>query len=119
MPIHSHKERETFYIVKGQLEAFKDGSWQTYGVGTVCDVPGGMKHAWRNVSGESASTLVVMEMRLARFFRSVARPVASVPPGPPSSEVLQRFVQASLAEGHWLGNAADNAAIGINLMSFN
>jgi hypothetical protein len=32
--------------------------------------------------------------------------------------VLQRFAQASLAEGHWLGGAADNAAVGINLLSF-
>jgi hypothetical protein len=57
-------------------------------------------------------------MALARFFRRVGRPVASVPPGPPSTEVLQRFAQASLAEGHWLGGAADNAAVGINLLSF-
>ena len=30
-------------------------------------------------------------------------------------QVLQRFAQASLAEGHWFGIAADNAVVGINL----
>jgi hypothetical protein len=30
-------------------------------------------------------------------------------------QVLQRFAQASLAECHWFGIAADNAVVGINL----
>jgi mannose-6-phosphate isomerase-like protein (cupin superfamily) len=119
VPIHSHADRETFYILEGQLEALKEDSWQTYGMGNVFDVPGGTKHAFRNVSGESASALIVTTMALARFFQRVGRPVASVPPGLPSSEVLQRFAQASLAEGHWLGSVADNATVGINLLSFN
>jgi hypothetical protein len=32
-----------------------------------------------------------------------------------ATQVLQRFAQASLAEGHWSGSAADNAVVGINL----
>jgi hypothetical protein len=39
-----------------------------------------------------------------------------LPLGPPSNEALQRFAQASLAEGHWLGSAADNAAVGLTLI---
>lgn len=118
VPIHSHQDHETFYILEGQLEALKDSSWQTYGVGGVFDVPGGTKHAFRNVSGKDAATLIVTTMVLASFFQRVARPIASVPPGFPSREVLQRFAEASLAEGHWLGSVEDNAAIGINLLSF-
>jgi quercetin dioxygenase-like cupin family protein len=119
VPIHSHAARETFYILAGELEALKGDRWQTFGAGDVFDVPGGTKHAFRNVSAESVSVLIVTTMAMARFFRRVGRPIANVPPGPPSNEVLQWFAQASLAEGHWLGNAADNAAVGITLLSFN
>ena len=49
-----------------RIAAFLD-SWQTYGMGDVFDVPGGTKHAFRNVSGEIASTLIVTTMALARF----------------------------------------------------
>jgi uncharacterized RmlC-like cupin family protein len=119
VPIHSHTERETFYVLRGQLDALKEDRWLTYGPGSVFDVPGGVKHAWRNVSSESALMLVVTTMPLARFLQRVGRPVASIPPGAPSAEALQQFAQASLAEGHWLGGIADNAAIGISLFSFN
>jgi quercetin dioxygenase-like cupin family protein len=119
VPIHSHADRETFYILAGHLQALKDDSWDTFRAGDVFDVPGGMKHALRNASDESVSILIVTTMALARFFRQVGRPIANVPPAPPSSEVLQRFARASLGEGHWLGSVADNAAVGIAVLSLN
>ena len=119
VPIHSHADRETFYILAGALEALKGDRWQTFGAGDVFDVPGGTKHAFRNVSAESVSILIVTTIAMGRFFQRVGRPIANVSPGPPSKEVLQWFAQASLAEGHWLGNAADNAAVGVTLLSFN
>jgi quercetin dioxygenase-like cupin family protein len=59
VPIHSHAARETFYILAGELEALKGDRWQTFGAGDVFDVPGGTKHAFRNVSAESVSVLIV------------------------------------------------------------
>jgi quercetin dioxygenase-like cupin family protein len=118
VPIHSHADRETFYVLAGELQALKEDYWQTFEAGDVFDVPGGTKHAFRNISAKGASVLIVTTMALARFFRQVGRPLANVPPGPPSIEALRRFVQASLAQGHWLGGATDNAAIGIALLSF-
>jgi quercetin dioxygenase-like cupin family protein len=64
LPIHSHADRETFYILEGQLEALKKECWQTFGRGDVFDVPGGTKHAFRNTSSESASVLIVTTMAL-------------------------------------------------------
>lgn len=119
VPIHSHSDHETFYILAGEVQALKEDHWQTFGAGDVFDVPGGTKHAFRNVSAKNASFLIVTTMALARFLGQVARPIANLPLGPPSNEALHRFAQASLAEGHWLGSAADNAAVGITLLSFN
>jgi quercetin dioxygenase-like cupin family protein len=119
VPLHSHPDRETFYVLGGQIQALQGDSWHTLQVGDVFDVPGGARHAFRNVENESASILIVTTSSLTRFLLKIGRPIANVPPGPPSSEVLQSFAQASLAEGHWLGSVSDNAAVGINLLSFN
>jgi quercetin dioxygenase-like cupin family protein len=118
VPLHSHPDRETFYILAGELEALKDEEWwQTLKAGDVFDVPGGTQHAFRNLSAASVSTMIVTTMTLARFFRKVGRPIATVPPALPSRKVLQRFVQASLAQGHWLGSVTENAAVGIAILS--
>jgi quercetin dioxygenase-like cupin family protein len=119
VPIHSHADRETFYILAGELEALTEDSWQTFTAGEVFDVPGHVKHAFRNMSGEGVLVLVVTTMAMGRFFREVGRPISNVPPGVPSRAVIERFKRASLAEGHWLGDAEDNAAVGIALLSFN
>jgi hypothetical protein len=58
--------------------------------------------------------LVVVAMRLGRFFRDIGRPVATVAPGAPKLADLQRLVETSHAYGYWLGSAADNAAAGVS-----
>jgi quercetin dioxygenase-like cupin family protein len=115
VPIHAHADRETFFILAGEIEGLLETEWHRFGSGEVFDVPGGVKHAFRNASTDGVSMLVVTTMALGRFFRSVGRPLSTVPPGPPSAEALQRFAQASLAQGHWLGSIEDNAAVGITL----
>ena len=114
VPLHAHPDRETFYVLVGQLEALKGDSWHTLQVGDVFDVPGGVRHAFRNLENQSVSILIVTTTSLTRFLLKIGRPIANAPPGPPSSEVLQRFAQASLAEGHWLGSVSDNAKVGIS-----
>jgi hypothetical protein len=44
----------------------------------VIDVPAGVKHAFRNVSTEGVSTLIVTTMAPARFLRQMGRPIADV-----------------------------------------
>jgi quercetin dioxygenase-like cupin family protein len=56
VPIHSHRERETFYVLEGEMKGLWEDSWMTFGVSDVFDVPGGLKHAWRNVSGNPDSS---------------------------------------------------------------
>src|SRR5215831_15231047 len=88
VPIHSHAERETFYVLAGAVQGLWEDRWITLGPGDVFDVPGGLKHAWRNVSCTSVSLLFVVPMRLARFLRDIGRSAATVPPGPPKPKDL-------------------------------
>jgi len=115
VPIHAHADRETFYILSGEIEGLLGTEWRRFGRGDVFDVPSGTKHAFRNVSITEVLLLVVTTGALGRFFQAVGRPLAAVPPGPPSAETLQRFARESLARGHWLGGVEDNAAVGITL----
>ena len=113
VPLHSHAERETFYVLEGEIEGLCEDRWSTLRIGDTFNVPSGLKHAWRNTSGASASTLIVVPMRLGRFLREIGRPAETA--GIPTPADVQRFQQLALAYGYWLGSPADNAAVGISL----
>jgi quercetin dioxygenase-like cupin family protein len=115
VPLHSHADRETFYILDGELQGLRQDRWLTLAGRDVLDIPGGIKHAFRNISAAPVSLLFVTTMRLGRFFRDVGRPMTPVPPGPPAPADLQRVFEISRAYGHWLGSPEDNAAVGIQL----
>jgi quercetin dioxygenase-like cupin family protein len=115
VPFHSHADRETFYILAGELQGLWEDRWVTLAAGDVFDLPGGVRHAWRNVSGAPVSLLLVTTMRLGRFLRDIGRPAATVQPGPPRPEDLKLLFETAQAYGYWLGSPADNAAIGITL----
>lgn len=114
VPLHSHADRETFYILEGDLQGFRRDRWMTLADGDILDILGGVKHAFRNVSAAPVYLLFVTTTRLGRFFHEVGRPVATVPPGPPAPADLRRFLEISHHHGHWLGSPEDNAAIGIS-----
>lgn len=115
VPIHSHADRETFYILGGELQGLWEDHWVTLVAGDVFDVPGGVKHAWRNTSNVRVSLLILTSMRLGRFLRDIGRPAATVEPGPPGPADLQRLFESAHAYGYWLGSPADNATVGISL----
>ncbi|MEC0270508.1 cupin domain-containing protein [Paenibacillus anseongense] len=115
VPVHSHDDRETFVVLTGELEAFTEDSWKTVKAGETVDIPGDVKHAWRNSSNETVTLLVVSTVKMGEFFNEIGRPVDTVPPGPPSLEVLQHFVEVAITYGYWLGTPEDNALIGIKL----
>jgi quercetin dioxygenase-like cupin family protein len=115
VPLHSHPERETFLILSDALDAFDGSAWHTYGSGQVFDVPSGAKHAFRDTSAAPVSVVLVTSVSMGRFFRSVGRRAADVPPGSPSAEAIGAFTTAALQHGYWLGSPAENAEIGISL----
>jgi mannose-6-phosphate isomerase-like protein (cupin superfamily) len=115
VPLHSHPERETFYVLEGQVEGLRKDRWITLGIGDPFDVPGGLKHGWRNLSNASASMLVVVAMRLGRFFRDIGRPVAMASQDAPKPADFQRLFEIATTYGYWLGSPADNAAVGLSV----
>ncbi len=114
VPVHSHADRETFYILAGELQGLREVHWSTLVSGEVFDVPGDTRHGFRNLSGTSVSLLLVTTMRMGRFFRDVGRPAATVAPGPPNEADVQRFFEIAQSYGHWLGSPKDNADVGIS-----
>jgi quercetin dioxygenase-like cupin family protein len=74
VPFHSHADRETFYILSGEMQGYDGdaGAWRTLRVGEVFDMTDGLRHAWRNASDAEASMLFVTTNRLARFLREAS-----------------------------------------------
>ena len=111
VPMHSHADRETFYVISGNPDAFRGDHWETLGPGDVFDAQDGIRHAWRNSSGTAASMLCITTMRMARFLRDV-----SVDDG--SADQLaraQRFLRLVQEHRHWLASPEQNAAIGLDI----
>src|SRR5260370_19330364 len=63
VPIRSHPDRETSYILAGELERLWEDHWITLRTGDFFDVRSDLKHACRNVPGAPASLLIVTTMR--------------------------------------------------------
>ncbi len=115
IPLHSHSDRETIYILNGELEAWRDGRWSTLGAGDAFDLPSGVKHAFRNASGAGVSLLVVTTVRMGRFFWSIGRRTADVKTGPLTRRDAERLTERAHAYGYWVASPDDNAEVGLVL----
>jgi quercetin dioxygenase-like cupin family protein len=122
VPLHSHPDEESFFLLSGKVHALeqrKNGfEWIKMNAGNFRHVPPGIKHAWKNESNEPAIAIIVTTPRLAEFFLEVGRRVATdAPPQPPSPGDVQRFAAAAARYHHWLASPEENAAVGIRLTS--
>jgi quercetin dioxygenase-like cupin family protein len=120
VPIHSHPDDESFFILSGAIQILTQQGhgfeWLDVKAGRLVHVPGGEKHSWRNISSEPAVGMIVTTSRLGRFFQEVGRPIApGVPPSPPTPDDIQHFTRIAAKYHHWLGSATENAAVGISL----
>lgn len=106
VPMHSHADRETFYVLNGRADAFRGDRWETLGPGDLFDAQDGIRHAWRNSSGAPVSMLCVTTMRMGRFLRDIAV-------DPRDSASAGRFLALVQEHGYWLASAEENAAIGL------
>jgi uncharacterized RmlC-like cupin family protein len=121
VPLHSHPDDESFFLLSGSVQALvqrQDGFERvTMSAGDFRHVPQGVGHAWKNQSNEPAVAIIVTTSRVGRFFQEVGRPVAAdALPEPPSPADVQRFIEVAVRYHHWLASPQENAAVGIKLL---
>jgi quercetin dioxygenase-like cupin family protein len=117
VPLHSHPDEESFYILSGGVEAMVQNTisrkWVFMKVGDFVHIPSNIRHAWRNDTDEAVEGLIVTTPRLGKFFQEIARPVAPGDHVSPSPGQLQHFMKVAARYNHWLASPDENASIGI------
>jgi quercetin dioxygenase-like cupin family protein len=103
VPIHSHPDDESFFLLSGSVRALEERKnrfeWANMKAGGFRHVPQNVRHAWKNQSNEPAIAIVVTTSRLGRFFQEVGRPIAANP-APPSPADVQRFAETAARYHH-------------------
>jgi quercetin dioxygenase-like cupin family protein len=117
VPLHSHSDTEDFLVISGSVEGLRHDTegykWIAAKAGDYIHVPGGARHAWRNVSGEPLVNLITTK-KLGQFFQEAGRPATGAPQ-PVRPEDLARFAAISAKYGYWNATPEENAAVGISL----
>jgi quercetin dioxygenase-like cupin family protein len=118
VPLHSHPDTETFFVVSGEMLALRQGAEGYDSIvakaGDYIHVPAGARHGWRNVSGEPVVAILTTTARLGRFFLETGRPVTGTPQ-PATPAEFAHFATVAARYGHWNGTPEDNASVGIHL----
>ena len=109
VPLHSHSDRETFYVLSGEMNLYDGTWWHVLKPGESVDVLSNTRHAWRNASESSASLLVATTVRMSLFLQKVSSAASTQAAGTEKSQFL-KLVQEY---GYWLGSPEDNEAIGL------
>ena len=119
VPLHNHTDAESFYVLSGEAGALVETEggleWQILGQGDFLHIPGGTKHAWRNVTREPMSALITCTAKLGRALREMAQLTRESDAQFPSRAAIQRLAEISERYGYWLGSREENAAVGIVL----
>ena len=120
IPLHSHADPEIFYVLNGSLEVFQaeapSEGWKTVTAEEVVSIPGNVRHALRNTSLASTTTIAVSKQQLYSSFPELARPFdPHMPPEPPTPNEMQQLFSTAQKYGYWLASPDENAAIGISL----
>lgn len=94
-PPHVHPTaEESFEVLEGSLEVFKDGAWTTLRPGETAAIPPNVRHSLRNRSDETAKVVIRIRPagRSEAFFRHMhalvaTRKVKHLPPKDPASMI--------------------------------
>jgi mannose-6-phosphate isomerase-like protein (cupin superfamily) len=121
IPMHSHADPETFYVVAGEVEGLsmsgRDFTWVRIAPGDIFHVPSGARHGFRNQGQARAVMIICSTSKIGRFFRELGKlvPAGAKPAGPPSREAIERFLETSRRYGYWNASPEENARVGISL----
>lgn len=114
VPLHSHSDRETFYILSGEMNLYDGTSWRILKQGDCADVLDSTKHAWRNASGSIATMLIVTTVRMGMFLQQVSSSADTNRNIQEASAQKENFLKLVQEYGYWLGSPEDNEAIGLS-----
>jgi quercetin dioxygenase-like cupin family protein len=90
IPMHSHPDSETFFMISGNAEGLAQTAegfqWFRLAPGDAFHVPRGAKQAFRNHWPEPAVMVAIATTRRGRFFLEVGKPVLPTlrPASPPT-----------------------------------
>jgi quercetin dioxygenase-like cupin family protein len=118
VPLHSHADVESFYVLSGSVNVLSERGdrfeWLNAASGGFIQIPGGAKHAFRNVASEPVVQLITTTPALGRFFQEAGRPViAGTPLPPPTKDDIAHFLEVAARYKYWNGSPEENAGIGI------
>lgn len=117
VPLHSHRDQETFILLSGAMEGLRDTrdgpGWVTIRAGDVFYVPSGARHAFRNLSAGPAVSIVATTATLGRFLREIGTPVREE--APPLPERIAHFARTAARYGYWNATPEENAQVGLSL----
>ena len=102
-PPHVHpNSTESFEVLEGSLDVFKDGAWATLRPGETASVPAGAPHTFRNDGDELAKILIRFRPpgRSEEFFRHMLAliregKIKRLPPKEPRSAIYAAMVFVS------------------------
>ncbi|HSS16901.1 MAG TPA: cupin domain-containing protein [Candidatus Dormibacteraeota bacterium] len=120
VPLHSHPDRESFFLLSGSVQALEQRKnafkWINMKAGDFRHVASEVRHAWKNEPDEPAVAIIVTTPRLGRFFQEAGRPVPpDASPQAPSPRMFNVSLRSQLATTIGLASPEENAAVGINL----
>jgi quercetin dioxygenase-like cupin family protein len=111
VPLHSHDDEESFYVLSGEAQVLmqtKAGfEWRSLTKGDFAHIPSGAKHAWRNLQSCRAEMLLTTTPKLGRFLCEMGE-FARNGGGPGLAEKLHYLSQRY---GYWLGSPQENAGL--------
>jgi quercetin dioxygenase-like cupin family protein len=113
VPLHSHPDRETFYVLSGEMNFYDGTSWRILKEGDCVDVLNSTKHAWRNSLASSASLLVVTTVRMGVFLQRISGADSTKQNMQEASTEKEHFFKLVQEYGYWMGSPEDNRAIGL------
>ena len=85
VPLHSHGDAESFYLISGEAQFLAPTGcglqWKTLRPGDFVHIPGDVKHAWRNLSTNTAEVLLVTTPKLGCFLWEIGQFVGTAGKG--------------------------------------
>ena len=122
VPLHTHPDPETFYLISGTVEGLvisssEEVSWAQIEHGGAWHVPPDLRHGWRNPADEPAVLMLMTTPNLGEWFLEAGTPLSSLDQiqWPPSEKTLARMFEAAARHSLWLASPEENATVGISM----